>query len=271
MKTSPESLQNKEHILLKIVRSTLALALFLTGLYLLSQNVIIPVFVSYAYEEQKDPIINPLQKVTLSVLPNQDQTNGFTFNELEYQAKKHRELTQYDDTADVPILKKDDVDSKGEEDETPNYGGPHRYFYLTIPKLDIEDALVQIDSDSMDPQDSIGHFEGTCLPGEGCNSFIYGHSTYSYFKNRYKEGDYTAIFSKLEDLDYGDEFIIKYKGKEYRYIVDFSKIQDPEEVDPLGNPYPNTLGKHESTVELFTCVPPGTTKYRLSVIGKLVK
>ncbi len=266
MNISQESIQKKEHVLLKIVRSTLALALFLTGLYLLSQNVIIPVFVSYAYEEQKDPIINPLQKVTLSVLPNQASSNGFTFNELESQAKKHKELTSYDDNSNIPILTKDESDA-----ETTNYDVPHSYFYLTIPKLDIVDALVEIDSGTMDPQDSIGHFKGSCLPGEGCNSFIYGHSTYSYFKNHYKEGDYTAIFSKLEDLDYGDEFTIKYKGKEYRYIVDFSKIQDPEEVDPLGNPYPNTLGKHESTVELFTCVPPGTTKYRLSVIGKLVK
>ena len=144
------------------------------------------------------------------------------------------------------------------------------FFYLTIPKLNIENAKVETNSKNLDPRKALGHYNGSCLPDEGCNAFIFGHSSYIGSPNHYEEGDYTTIFSRLGELEYGDEFQIIYKGKTYRYVISLTKVQKPEDVNPLGNPIPASIGKHESTVELFSCTPPGTTKFRLSVVGKLV-
>lgn len=235
-----------------------AFSLVLIGLYLLSDKVVMPVVYSYAGDQNASPVINPVQDMQLSYTQPVTQGFGeFTFDELTSQAQKHL-------STDI-LTNATDLDHDSEQQKS--IAG---YFYLSIPKLEIYDAIVQIDSVDMDPRQYLGHFKGSCLPGDGCNSFIYGHSTFKYFKNRYKEGDYSGVFSSLDELTFGDEFIIKYNGETYNYVVDFTKIQDPLEVDPLGNPYPSNIGKHQSTVELFTCTPAGTTKYRLSVIGKLI-
>lgn len=244
--SAQRSMQKKVALLGFLVSS----GLVFFGVFLLLQQVLLPVVISYANEDRKEPIINPLDSSRLSVKQVQTDTKGFSFEELNDQAEKHLALE----------LAPEDIDKEPRAE----------HMYLTIPKLDIKDAIVDVDSTNMDPVEALGHFKGSCLPGDGCNSFIYGHSTYKYFKNQYEEGDYRAIFSRLEELGYGDEFTIRYKDKEYRYIVDFSRVQNPEEVDPLGSPYPKSIGKHESTVELFTCTPSGSTKYRLSVVGKLV-
>ena len=123
---------------------------------------------------------------------------------------------------------------------------------------------------NLDPKKAIGHYKGTCLPDEACNSFLFGHSTYKNSRNRYKQGDYSAVFAHLDELKYGDEFTVKYKDKEYKYVVELTKVDRPENIDPLEQPLPRSLGKHESTMQLFTCTPSGTTKYRLSVVGRLV-
>ena len=222
------------------------------GSLLLINQVLFPVVISYASNDHsKQPIINPFEESLLSVTSKVEEsdTGGFVFDELDSQAKKHLAL------------------EASPQDQNLE---PHpEFMYISIPKLDIKDAVIEVDSTNMDPKKALGHYKGSCLPGDGCNSFIYGHSTFKYFKNKYEEGDYTSIFTSLEDLSYGDEFTIKYRDKEYKYIIDFTRVQNPEEVDPLGSPYPKSIGKHESTVELFTCTPAGSTKYRLSVVGKL--
>ena len=137
-------------------------------------------------------------------------------------------------------------------------------------KLDIYDAIIQTNSETLDPDTMLGHYKGTCLPDEACNVFVYGHSTHKWAKNRYEKGDYSGVFSKLDELVYGDEIFINFNNKEYKYIVDSSIIKNPEDVDPLAQPYPKSLGTHENTLELFTCTPSGSTKYRLSVLAKQI-
>jgi len=149
-----------------------------------------------------------------------------------------------------------------------------KYFYLTIPKLGIEDAKIEVNSPSLDPREALGHYSGSCLPDEDCNVFIYGHSNYTRSDEadyKYNEGDYSYIFKDLDKLEYGDEFCISFEGKPYCYIVEMTKVENPKDVNPLEEPMPKSLGNHENTVQLFTCTPSGTTKYRLSVVGRLVK
>lgn len=246
-------------------KSPLAVILLATGILIMFVKVLLPVVKIQADSEDKTPIISPISS---SNSANLDSTNEgqekFIFTELSGGFRENDDYVEIDGISQ----KKEDIEkAKRELSKKPI----PEYFYITIPKLDIENAKVITNSTNLDPRDALGHYNGSCLPDEGCNSFIFGHSTFKSTKNKYKEGDYGAIFASLDELEYGDEFYINYDGKEYRYLVALSKVQRPENVNPLESPIPKSLGKHEGTVELFTCTPSGTTKYRLSVIGKLVE
>ena len=142
------------------------------------------------------------------------------------------------------------------------------FFSITIPKLDIYDAQVKTNSSTLDPEEYIGHYQNTCLPGEACNGLLYGHSTNTWVENEYKNGDYTAVFTRLRELEIGDLYTINYNGQAYNYKVDKKYIKSPDDINPLENPYDESYNISSTT--LFTCDPPGTTKYRLHVVGKKI-
>lgn len=139
-------------------------------------------------------------------------------------------------------------------------------FHLLIPSLDIN-APVIADVDGADQaaydkalENGVAQLKGSSKPGEGSNIFIFGHSSFYW----YKPGNYKKIFATLEDIKIGDEIILWYSKKKYVYVVSETKVVDPEEVDVL-----KPTSKEQ--VSLMTCVPPGTTWHRLIVIGKLKK
>jgi len=133
-------------------------------------------------------------------------------------------------------------------------------FYLTVPKLGIEKAVVESNSISMDPKDALGHYAGSAFPGQPGNSFIYGHSVLPWFFN---PKNYKTIFSTIENLEVGDEIILEFEGHKFTYLVENKETLYPEEVNPLEKTKPAFL--NEATVTLMTCVPPGTKLKRLLV------
>lgn len=139
------------------------------------------------------------------------------------------------------------------------------FFYLTVLKLGIESALVEINSPTLQPDEALGHYAKSALPGEVGNSFVYGHSVLPFF---YNPKNYKTIFSTLGKLEAGDEFYVTYKGNELTYKVEGKRDLKPEEVDPLGLIKPKFL--NESTMVLMTCSPPGTKINRLLVDAVLV-
>ena len=139
------------------------------------------------------------------------------------------------------------------------------YFYLGVPKLGIEDALVETNAPGLNPDNALGHYSGSALPGEVGNVFIYGHSVLPWF---YNPRNYKSIFSTLDTLGVGDEFYLTYNGDRLKYKVDGYKVQHPDDVKPLADVRYKFL--NESTVTLMTCVPPGTKLKRLLVTGVLV-
>ncbi len=134
------------------------------------------------------------------------------------------------------------------------------YFYLTVPKLRIENAAVEVNSPTLSPDDALGHYTGTAIPGQVGNSFIYGHSVLPWF---YNPKNYKTIFSTLEDLDTGDRIYIDINNERLTYIVENKETLYPGEVNPLAETKPAFL--NESTITLMTCVPPGTKIQRLLV------
>jgi LPXTG-site transpeptidase (sortase) family protein len=243
------------------LKTVVSSVLIVAGLYMMFTKVFIPVVDTYANSDEIVPIISPVVEDINSSL-SLKEAEPFKFKELNasFREVAHEELDNPEDILKTTAT----AETSGDDQAEPEY------FYLTIPSLEIEDAKVAINSTDLDPKKSIGHYKGTCLPDEACNVFVFGHSTYKSSRNRYKSGDYTEIFAHLDELKYGDEFMIKYKNVEYKYVVELTKVDRPENIDPLEQPLPRSLGKHESTVQLFTCTPSGTTKYRLSVIGRLV-
>ncbi len=139
-------------------------------------------------------------------------------------------------------------------------------FHLLIPSLNIEVPVIA-DVDGADQtaydkalENGVAQLKGSAKPGEGSNIFIFGHSSFYW----YKPGNYKTIFAKLEDVKIGDEVILWYAKKKYIYIVSETKVVDPQEVDVLK---PTT----QEQVSLMTCVPPGTTLHRLIVIAKRIQ
>lgn len=135
-------------------------------------------------------------------------------------------------------------------------------FHLVIPGLKL-DAPVIVDVDGSNKEEyfkalenGVAHFKGTAKPGEGSNIFIFGHS--SFYKN--KPGNYKEIFKNLEQVKAGDEIILWYQKKEFRYQVSEIKVVNPDQVSVL-----KPTSKEQ--VSLMTCVPPGTTLKRLIIIA----
>ncbi len=142
-------------------------------------------------------------------------------------------------------------------------GGPGarpNEFLLTIPKLKIEKAKVKVDTTNF--YDHLALFPGTAIPGEVGNSFITGHSVLPEFND---PQNYRTIFTKLPDLEVGDDVFAQVGEKTYHYTVQYSKIVDPHDTSVL---LPISSTGHNLT--LMTCVPPGTSSKRLVVITSLI-
>lgn len=133
-------------------------------------------------------------------------------------------------------------------------------YYLTITKLRISKALVQVDSDDLTK--ALVHYPGTSLPGDYGNAVVFGHSVLPQF---YNPQNYMSIFSLLPTLIEGDEILVEADNVTYTY-----KVSHKEEV------YPNDLSPLEQhfdvqQIKLITCVPPGLKTRRLVVTADLKK
>jgi LPXTG-site transpeptidase (sortase) family protein len=146
----------------------------------------------------------------------------------------------------------------------------YRYFQISVPSLKIQNAQVTTNVLSSKKEaympvleESIAHYKGTSLPGQEGNSFLYGHSVLPQFFNR---DDYMTIFSTLHKIKDGDEVLVDYGDKQYKYLVYSKEIVDPETLDVI-----DRSGQGDKTLTLMTCSPPGTYLKRLLVTAKIVE
>lgn len=136
-------------------------------------------------------------------------------------------------------------------------------FHLVIPSLDIS-APINADVNGKEKdayfkalETGVAHYAGTKKPGEGGNVFIFGHSSY-YF---WKPGEYKEIFQTLPNIKEGDEIDIWWQSKNYKYKVSQTKVVEPTDVSVL-------KPTADEQLTLMTCVPPGTAEKRLIVIAE---
>ncbi len=134
-------------------------------------------------------------------------------------------------------------------------------FGIVIPKIGANAHITK----NVDPFNSpeyqialskgVAHAQGTVLPGERGNIFLFSHSS-SDFLNATK---YNSIFYLLSKLEKEDKVQIFYKQKEYKYIVSDKKIVDSDAIDYLSSK------SEDETLTLMTCWPPGTSLKRLII------
>lgn len=139
-------------------------------------------------------------------------------------------------------------------------------FYLTIPTINAENIPVASNVESFDPsvykpvlESALAHFKGTPLPFQNGNTVIYGHSAAGILGG-YRGTQY--IFSKLQDLNIGDEIDIKVKDEDITYQVTQTKIIEPENMSVLES----RPGRKSLT--LVTCYPNGHNAKRLVVTAE---
>ena len=133
-------------------------------------------------------------------------------------------------------------------------------YTITIPKIKVKDAVVKVDS--LNFEKNLSHFPGTAIPGDTGNTFITGHSVLPQFAD---PKNYRAIFTKLPELEVGDDVYVKVNGKTLHFIVQYSKVVDPRDLSVL-----SPISANGINLTLMTCVPPGTATKRLVVITSLI-
>lgn len=122
---------------------------------------------------------------------------------------------------------------------------------MKIPKIDLKVAVAEgIDDETL--KYAVGHFVGTAMPGEKGNFSVAGHRSYTY----------SEYFNRLDELNLGDDIIIKTKNGEFTYKVYEKKVVEPTEVSVLDK-------TKDATITLVTCTPIRVATHRLIVKGRL--
>lgn len=140
--------------------------------------------------------------------------------------------------------------------------------FLTIEKLSIKKAPVRANVvvDNLRPDylnaliSSVGHLYGTALPGEKGNSLIFGHSALPYL---YSPGNFQTIFSKIDELKFGDIIKIEVGGKALNYKVEKGGLVDK-------NAVLSDFASRKSRITLLTCYPPGFKSQKYAVRALLI-
>ena len=149
----------------------------------------------------------------------------------------------------------------------PELAGITGEMKITIPKLNLKRLPIIINVNSYDKSiymplldSKLAHFKGTSLPDKDGNVFVYGHSANELWA-RTNPSFPGVAFTYLNKLDVGDEIIIEYNKKEYKYIMERAKMVAPEDISPIF-----TYSK-KKTLTLMTCWPPGVGTERLIIIA----
>lgn len=139
---------------------------------------------------------------------------------------------------------------------------------LIIPKLNVDVPVhfgISNDTTSINKamMEGVAHFMvpgANAFPGQIGNVVISGHSA----GDIYSSNQYKFIFSGLERLVEGDLVYIDYNKIRYTYKVTGSRVVEPTDVNAL------VYNGDKAILTLITCVPLGTSKYRLLVTAEQI-
>lgn len=140
--------------------------------------------------------------------------------------------------------------------------------YISIEEIGINSIKISPNVESSEEKiyntylkDGLAHFKGTPIPGDGGNTFIYGHSAVETFFNSHKNLPET-IFSRLENIDIGQKVSIEKEGEILEYTVRNKKIVDSDDFSIMQSQ------RDKETLTMMTCWPLGIGTKRLIVVAE---
>ncbi len=244
----------------KRVRYSISIILGGAGLIILTTQII-PLVGSYAkgyiIEQKNTSLHQPIpeeQKQQIIESSYFDPGKSYFQNFLERSGLTMQEgLTFYD--VSTKSMRSVHIDEE--------YSEPMR---ISVPSVGIDSLHITPNVNSYDEaiynaslKHGAGHFKGTPLPGDGGNSFIYGHSTVESFFSSNRNNPEVA-FTKLEKMQFGDNVEIEKDGKKFSYRVKQIKKVPADDFSVLDS-------TNKETVTLMTCWPLGVGSERLIVIA----
>ena len=128
--------------------------------------------------------------------------------------------------------------------------------YIEIPKISVALPIYH-GTDEGVLQIAIGHIEGSSLPvgGAGTHCVLSGHRGLPSAK----------LFTNLDELVIGDEFVIRVLDETLTYEVDQIRIVEPGDLSDL------EIEEGKDLCTLVTCTPYGINTHRLLVRGHRVE
>lgn len=127
---------------------------------------------------------------------------------------------------------------------------------IEIPKINVnlpiyhgtEETILQI---------AVGHLEGTSLPvgGTGTHCVLSGHRGLPS----------AELFTRLDEMEQGDTFMLKVLGETLTYRVDQIKIVDPDQLENI------SIDPNHDYCTLVTCTPYGINTQRMLVRGHRIE
>ena len=125
--------------------------------------------------------------------------------------------------------------------------------HVEIPRIDVKLPVYHGTTEDV-LSSGVGHLEGTSLPVGGANShaILTGHSGLPS----------AELFTRLDELETGDEFYLKICKEVLRYEVEEIQVVEPDEVESLA------IKSGKDLVSLVTCTPYGINTHRLIVTGE---
>lgn len=138
---------------------------------------------------------------------------------------------------------------------------------VEVPKIEILTPLIFIESSENKDitaglEKGVVHYSQSVLPGENGQTVILGHSAPS----GWPKIKYDWVFSRLNDLNPGDEIFVNYQNRQYRYLVSEKYfLEAGEEIPSVG------LTNSGNVLILISCWPPGANIKRIAVEAELVK
>lgn len=147
--------------------------------------------------------------------------------------------------------------------EAERLGVEETYFTLVIPEIEAQSRII-INVDAGNEEEylealrkGVAHAKGTAFPGMGQTIYLFAHSTDTVFN----AGQYNAVFYLLRKLKRGDEIVVFFTDKVYRYRVFENLVVAADDT--------SWFKKNQGEVLILqTCWPPGTTWKRLLILAR---
>lgn len=134
---------------------------------------------------------------------------------------------------------------------------------ISIPKINIQAPIIFVEDVKWvdyDHKYGVVHYPATVLPGEKGAVLLSGHSS----APPNIKSQYNYVFSKLNNLEVGDNIAISFQGNNYLYQVFKKEIVLPQNFKL--REYQDT-----ETVTLLSCWPVGTAARRIVIEAQRVK